>query len=340
MGLQPGVDSALGVRLRPAMYVGGRDYFGFIQYLVCAVDVHLNHGATWIEVVGGEAIRVVSDALLPVRVLEGGEVEPFDRFPLVKGKADRFDAVILTGLSRELSVCVDDGREVVRGSWKDGVRVSFERGESGSGVSSLELVMVPDQTIFSTTAVSPAALRSYLRRMSFLHSSRRFRLVLGDQTEEFYQADGIADLFDAMITPFQVLHQPIHFRMVDGDLDLEVIFVFHSWHQNHVWSFANHGRVPEGGPHHQGFLKAIRRLRKKLGVTPGVLGLLSLKSDELVYEGCIKEKLGDPALAVRVAKLTWRGIEEWMSSHGGETFETLETFQFAENWYGMGSSGG
>ncbi|WP_459556043.1 hypothetical protein [Lacunimicrobium album] len=340
MSLQPDVNSALGVRLRPAMYVGGRDYFGFIQYLVCAVEVHLNHGATWIDVVGGETIRVASDALLPVRVLEGGEVEPFDRCRLVEGNADQTDATILAGLSRELTVCVDDGREAVRGNWKEGVRVSFERGESGSGVSSLELVMVPDQTIFSTTTVSPAALRSYLRRMSFLHSSRRFRLVLGDQPEEYFQTDGIAGLFDAMITPFQVLHQPIHFRMGGGDLDLEVIFVFHSWHQDHVWSFANHGRVPEGGPHHQGFLKAIRRLRKKLGVTPGVLGLLSLMSDKLVYKGCIKEKLGDPTLAERVAKLTGRGIEEWMSSHGGETFETLETFQFAENWYGMRSSGG
>lgn len=340
MRLQPDVNSALGVRLRPAMYVGGRDYFGYVQYLVCAVDVHLNHGATWIDVIGGDTIRVVSDALLPVRLLEEGEVEPFDRSRPVEGTADLLDATILAGLSRELTVCIDDGCEVIRGNWKEGVRVSFEREESRSGIWSLELMLVPDQTIFSTTTVSPAALRSYLRRMSFLHSSRRFRLVLGDQTEEYFQTDGIASLFDAMITPFQVLHQPIHFRMVDGDLDLEVIFVFHSWHQDHVWSFANHGRVPEGGPHHQGFLKAIRQLRKKLRVTPGVLALLSLKSNKLVYKGCIKEKLGDPTLAVSVAKLTARGIEEWMSSHGGEKFETFETFQFAENWYGMGSSGG
>ena len=61
------------IRDRPGVYVGGRDFFAFVHYLVAAVDLLLDHGASWIEVEGGMSSKLSgTSGRLPNRPIKQG----------------------------------------------------------------------------------------------------------------------------------------------------------------------------------------------------------------------------------------------------------------------------
>lgn len=331
----PSLRAIAAIRKRPAMYIGGTNFFGFIHYIVSAFDIMLDNGATWITIEPGDDLRITSDANVAFHVNDEGLLEPFEAFGALKLR-HLPDATILTALSDFLSLKASDGKVSTEFTCDRGERKVLRQLKAVGSDTKIEISFRPDDSIFSVTQVSPAVLHSYCRRISCLHPGISFRIKSGSDSTEYRSDRGIFDFFTAITTPYQVLHQPIHIREAIDDLMLEVVFVFHSWTENRIWSFANKGRVPDGGTHEAGLLDAVARLHTNMQSTActGILAVMAIEYPHVTYEGCIKARIGNPELRDKVSSLVSVGLQKWASENPSEVgyLKEIDRFQFADSW--------
>ena len=325
------------IRKNVPMYIGSVNFFGFVQYLVSAFDLLLQNRATWIEIEikDGDEIRLSSDAQIPLRVNRDGLLEPFEAFGELKLR-HLPDATILTALSAQFALVATDGSLETRLKCRHGARQSFQqRAVAASGLS-VQLDFSPDYAIFSVTEISPAALHSYCRRTACLYPGVSFRVKSESDVAEYRSERGIQDFFAAISLPYQLLHTPIHLLEAEDNLKVEAVFTLHSWSENRIWSFANKGRVPDGGTHEAGMLDAIAILRNASNSTAsaGILAVLAVEYPHITFEGCIKARIGNPELRDKVAALLSRGLNKWLAKNEDETerISVIETFKFADSW--------
>ncbi len=160
------------VRLRPAMYIGGADFFGLVHYFVSAVNLFLECSPSWIAIeVLDDRFRIRSDANLGVERTESGELLPFEKFVNVN-RGRGLDGPVLIACSSRLTVSTE-----YRGSI---LRLSYERGrrtleiESRGDTTESVIEFSPDNTLFTVSDFSSYNFVSYLHRISFLNPSVSF----------------------------------------------------------------------------------------------------------------------------------------------------------------------
>jgi topoisomerase IV subunit B len=244
------------------------------------------------------------------------------------------DGAIIVALSCDFHVKLCDGKHWTELVCDQGRRVTFRQEPSTSEIG-VDLKFAPDCSFFKIVDSSPAVVHSYCRRTSILHAGIAFRVKNGERITEYKSENGIRDFFTAITTPYQMTHEPIHIKEVDGDLAVEVVFVFHSWSENQVWSFANKGRVPDGGTHEAGLLDAISKsCTTPRGSAAGILAVLAIEYPHVTYEGCIKGRIGNPELRDRISEIVLAGIQEWGRENPEEVerYQSVERFQFADIW--------
>jgi DNA gyrase subunit B len=325
-----------GIRKRPAMYIGGTDFFGFVHYLVAAFDLMLENGASFLDLHIGRQFTIESDACISVSTNEEGDTLPYETFgTCISRRYHSPDACVIAALSESLSVRSSDGTTESSLEFSDGERTEFEQ-TTTSDNPSIKITFVPDSSIFSVTEISPYAVQSYCRRTSHLYPGVTIRLITESEMVEYHSDRGMRGYFDLMAAPYQILHKPIHIVESQDSLHVEAVFVYHSWNESKLWSFANRGRVPDGGTHETGFLKGIADLNAHTpkDCNAGVLGLLAIQYPDVAYEGCIKSRIRNPELIDLVAQLVSRGLRTWISENKKEVefLSTIERFQFAGEW--------
>jgi DNA gyrase/topoisomerase IV subunit B len=335
------IDGIEAVRLRPAMYVGSTGFFGFIQYLVCPVALLLAMRPTRIAVAAGEGgFQIESDVALPIVASSDGRLSPFET-TVKDGPGHGFEGLVLNALSQSLSIEVRLGARCEIFEYRRGRCLAHEISELEPDGRRTTLQFVPDDSIFTVTAISPAIFTSYLRRLSFLYAGVRFTLTIGSESQDFYNERGIVDLFAGVSAPYQILHEPFHILVEEGSAKLEVVFAYHSWKENALWCFINNGRVVEGGTHEQGLHEAIEQLYGILELPKvpkcdrnGVVGIMSLHYPDVVYEGCVKLTIGNPELRELICNWVVQQTMAWIKSRPdvAEQLRRLETFQFPEAW--------
>lgn len=330
------------VRKRPGMYVGSTAFFGFINYLVCPIVLLLGQRPTRIAVSLAEGRFIIeSDVALPIEEISGGRISPFEEIPNV-AQGHGFEGTVLNALSERLTVEVQNEDRTETLAYRRGFRGSRCATARDSNGPKTKLTFEPDASIFTVTDLSPAIFKSYLRRLSFLHRGVRFSISFGDETEEFYAERGVVDLFAAVSAPYQLLHEPIHIAAEEGSLLLEAVFAFHSWKERGLWCFINNGRAVEGGTHEKGLDDALDQIYRGFKLPKvskahrnGVVGIMSIRYPDTVWEGCIKAKIANPELREMVCKLVVASTANWLQSRPdvARQLQDIQTFQFPEAWY-------
>ena len=324
------------VRRRPGMYVGSKDLFGLINYLVCPFNLLLSYGASWIDISVNEGtFEIISDAHVKLEETPNGIV-PFEVFHSVFGHG--FEGPILAALSSSLMVSIVIDHQCSILQYRRGQRVAIVIQESQDEQAITKLTFVPDGEIFENTNLSEYVFHSYFHRISHLHPGVRFRFISQNSTTEYFSANGIRDLFHSFSASFQILHKPIHIQATSDTLRLELIFAFHSWKENWILPFINHGLAVEGGSHETALNKALNKVKVNLKLpakSNGVIAVMSVIYPEVVWEGCIKAKIRDKTLYKVVKRLVFDGTMEWVGKHPDvvEHLTQLRIFQFPELWY-------
>lgn len=338
----PELDTIEAVRKRPGMYVGSTSFFGFINYLVYPIALLLGHGPTRIAVSSIDAAFIIeSDISLPIEVTSAGRISPFEVISSL-GQGHGFEGTVLNALSERLMVEVQDGHRIEILAYRRGFREARHAANHEPSGPKTTLTFEPDASIFTVTNLSPAIFKSYLRRLSFLHRGVRFSISFGEEAEEFYAERGIVDLFAAVSAPYQLLHEPIPIAAEDGPLRLEAVFAFHSWKERGLWCFINNGRAVEGGTHEKGLDDALDQIYREFRLPKmpkahrnGVVGIMSIRYPNTVWEGCIKAKIGNPELREMVCNLVASSAAKWLRSRPdvAAQLQDIQTFQFPEAWY-------
>ena len=329
------------VRKRPAMYVGSpTNIYGFVHYFVDAVSLLLESGARAIRLrVDRDHFELEGDASIAIREREAG-VQPFEIVEFDGVWAD-LHGLVLTGLSRELFVRTVGPQGTHELRYECGRRLSLEESARGGEPQTI-LRFCPDREILAVVGLSEAALASYFRRMSLLNAGVSFTIEGQGEAEACYfpPTRGIVDLFHSVAAPFQILHQPIRIKAVDSDLQMEVVFAFQTWRDDWVWHFINRGRAVQGGTHEDSFAPGLATLRAELGdsepVPNGVVAVHSLIYPGVVWEGCVKERIGNEELMGRVQKLFLSAVHEELQAKAELRDElhlkNLALFDFPAVW--------
>jgi DNA gyrase subunit B len=325
------------VRKRPAMYIGSTGYFGLIQYLVYPVATMLFEGARRISATTVSGMfQISSDIRLAVSD-ENGLIKPFQHIEGLDWHL--YGCTVLNALSEALHVSIKTSQTSEDLSFARGKLVSRESTIGNQADVGTTITFKPDRKIFNILQVSPMIFESYFRRLSYLHAGVAFSLQLGENIQEFYTDNGILDLFTAISSPYQLMHEPIHIVGRKDSLKLEMVLAYHSWRDDKWWCYINHGRAAEGGTHEKGLFAGVARLKKRMGLHDdfpnGVLAVASIHYPDAVWEGCIKAKVKNPELRTMVSQLVLDEGLKWLEHHPDvkQQIPTITTFEFPDIWY-------
>lgn len=298
------------IRNNPAMFVGSTEFFGLINYFVNIYNLCLQPNVSFIDFQETEAGFVIkADSYL--NIYEANDlIYPFEEQD-AKKIFKWFAAAIITMLSEYIDIKIISNGYLWHLLFKKGKRLTWSKIQSNESPHII-LNFQPDAEIFAITKISNANIHHYLNRLRHLYPNVCFSTTIAGQTTT-YQSRGIIELFENISQPYQCLHPPILIQTKQDTLHLTLVFAFHSWHQHHLLSFMNKGRVIDGGFHEKGLIKAIKKIIKllKLQSSMGVIAVMALDYPQARYLGCLHTKIGNPELETMVYDIVIAGIKKW-----------------------------
>ena len=254
------------------------------------------------------------------------------------GNGHGFEGMVVNALSQSLTVIVTTSKNKQQLQYREGERISNTTSKVAKKVQGTVLRFTPDSSILKVTKLSSAVFESYFRRLSFLHPTIRFSFTTDLGTNEYHAPGGIQEIFTAVTSPLQIMHDPIHIVTEGDGLKLEVVMAYHSWNDERLTCFINNGRAVSGGTHEIGLRSAIKRLRTVFELQKpfnnGMVAVASMYYADVTWEGCIKAKVSNPELRTLVSRFVFEGAQKWAQDHpeSVEQIRQVRLFSFPDAW--------
>jgi len=285
-----------------------------------------------------DGFHLETDAEIRIAKIDG-LIRPFEhsfRDAPIK-EMNGFVGIILGSLSERLTV---DSRQTDQHFFlemKQGKCTTFEQKPQSSTLGTT-MCFAPDTGIFEQTDLSSEVFHSYFRRLSYLHSGIEFSINTGDGDIVYFHEDGVRDMFIAMSTPYQLMHEPVCLVAEEDDLRIEFALACHSWSNDVTFCFMNNGRAVKGGTHEDGFLETLTWLKQEMDFPEyggsGLIALACFHYPNVIYEGCIKDYVGNKGLKKRVHNLMKAKLQDFLVDNPAIKKRMLqsERFLFPEIW--------
>lgn len=177
--------------------------------------------------------------------------------------------------------------------------VEFERGNLVADapiISSEEdngtyIEFIPDNTIFKDYRYQKEHIEPLLKNYVFLNSG----LSIIFNGKKFYSRNGLVDLLNENMTT-DPLYPIIHLK---GE-DIEMVLTHSHQYGEEYYSFVNGQHTTQGGTHLSAFREAVTKTIKEYytknfdfaDIRSGMIGAISIKVEEPVFESQTKTKLG------------------------------------------------
>ena len=349
-GLEP-------VRKRPSMYIGGVGVRGLHHLLWEIVDNAID------EVMNGFATTVdvtLSADLRTVTVKDDGRGIPVDIHPKHKRPAlelimttlhagAKFDegvymhsgglhgvgASVVNALSENMTIDVRrDGHSYSQ---------SFARGMPTTKLKKLgparghgsQITFTPDPEIFDTTEFDPERIHQSLRDRAYLHRGIKiiWRNVAAGTRETIVQPDGIVSFCDRLAAEAggDRVVPTTFFVSRDEGPRFECALSWTRQTNEHLLSFVNGIRTPQGGTHDAAVRTAVARAvrnyidvhnlcPKSLKLTAddireGLIGVVSVFIHEPRFQGQTKDRLHNPEIQGPIESVVRTTLESWLNEH-------------------------
>ena len=301
-----------GVRLRPGMYIGGKDAAALHHLVFEIVDnsvdealvgycteisVDLNHDNSVTVHDNGRGIPVglhedegVSALeVIMTRLHAGGK---FDHSNYkVSGGLNGVGASVVNALSNHMVVEVEREGFLWRQEYRKGktaTPINQIRSSQGTGTRTR---FWPDDTIFDEVEFTFELLAQRLRELAFLNRGIQISIHdhRTDRRQEFHYEGGIVSFVEYLGQNKTVLHEPpVSIAGGTEGLEVEVAFQYNDSYSDQIFAFVNNINTIEGGTHLTGFRTALTRTLNNYMVTNGSANDLKENlSGEDVREGLI-----------------------------------------------------
>ncbi len=197
-----------------------------------------------------------------------------------------------------------------------------------------KVTFLPDDRIFGKQFFSYETIVRRARELAFLNKNLKIEVVdqvTGQQTLFHYQG-GISDFADYLVEGKNKLFaKPIYIEEEDKDFQMELALVYTDGYTENCFSYVNNIPTTEGGTHETGAKSAITKvfndyaranniLKEKdanfLGedFREGITLVLSVKMNNVQFEGQTKTKLGNPEARVKVEALATKGLSDFFAN--------------------------
>ncbi len=281
------LSGTMGVRKRPAMYIGSTGSGGLIHLLYELIDNSVD------EAVAGYCNNIVielgsEDGMDFAKVSDNGRGIPVDKIGdsgksalevimtslhsgakfdskiyKVSGGLHGVGLTVINALSEYTEVEVRKDGSVYRQSFSRGVPVSALDMIGGSDETGTSIRFKPDREIFSARSFDTMVLKDHVRDLAFLNPGLRIELIdrRGDAEERqvFVSEKGIIELLDVLAGQSERVTRPIMIKKEIDSVAVSVAMIYVKSYSEKLISFVNNVKTPEGGTHVTGFHAAISR---------------------------------------------------------------------------------
>ncbi len=204
--------------------------------------------------------------------------------------------------------------------FSQGVLEHEEEGETKEKNGTL-VEFLPDIAAFPEYKYDPQYVEQRLWRYAYLNAGLNLYL----DSNLFFSKNGLLDLLDREVNSERI-YPPIHF----ADKALEFAFTHTDDYNESYFSFVNGTYTSEGGTHlsafREGILKGVNEFTGKKyngdDVRDGIVGILSVKVQEPVFESQTKNKLGNTEIRAGIVNT----VKDAVVTHLYMYPETAEVF--------------
>lgn len=216
--------------------------------------------------------------------------------------------------------------------------------KSGIPVTELEVVgkckdtgtivtFLPDKRVFGDVEFSYDTITKKARELAYLNKGLRIQIIDKRTNEQsiFHFEGGIANFVDYLVEgKDKLFKKPVYFEVEEKNFKLEVAFIYTDGYTENSFSYVNNIPTTEGGTHEVGFKTAFtkmfndyarsRNLLKEKDANfmgddfrEGITVVISVKMQDVQFEGQTKTKLGNPAVKTKVESLTIKELQNIFS---------------------------
>ena len=201
-----------------------------------------------------------------------------------------------------------------------------------STLTGTKVTFLPDDRIFGNQQFSFETIIKRARELAFLN--KNLKIEIFDKNTENYECfhfeGGIADFAKYLAEGKNSLYdEPIYIEQEDNDFKMEMALIYTDSYTENCFSYVNNIPTTEGGTHETGarsaitkvfndYARSINFLKEKelnfLGedFREGLTLVLSVKMNNVQFEGQTKTKLGNPEARVKVETLAIKGLQEFL----------------------------
>ena len=361
------------VRKRPAMYIGTTDVKG-LHHLVWevidnSIDEHLAGFCSEVHTIIHEdnSISVKDNGRgIPVGMhekLKKSALEVVMTVLHAGGKFDKNTYKVSGGLHGVGVSCVNALSTHLRAEvHRDGKKYEqeYERGKPQYDVREIGATdyrgtivkFTPDHEIFDSLIYNYNTLATRMRELSYLNSG--LKLTLTDErevdeegqfkTESFYSEGGLKEFVLYLDESRQkLIEAPIHVIGKEDNVEVEVALQYNTSYAEHIFSYVNNIKTPEGGTHVNGFRRAVSRVLNQYGDKSGILtkvknkvtissddfregltAIVSVKVPEPQFKGQTKSELGNSEVTGIVSRAVGEALHTYVEENAGAAKKILE----------------
>ena len=361
------------VRKRPAMYIGTTDVKG-LHHLVWevidnSIDEHLAGYCSEVHTTihednsitvkdNGRGIPVGMHAKLKKSALEvvmtvlhaGGK---FDKNTYkVSGGLHGVGVSCVNALSTHLRAEVHREGKKYEQEYKIGKPLYDVREIGTTDYRGTIVKFSPDPDIFDSLIYNYNTLSTRMRELSYLNSGLKLTLTdereIDDEgnfkTESYYSEGGLKEFVQYLDASRQkLIENPIHVIGKEDNVEVEVALQYNTSYAEHIFSYVNNIKTPEGGTHVNGFRRAVSRVMNKYGESSGILAkvknkvtitsddfregltaIVSVKVPEPQFKGQTKSELGNSEVTGIVSRAVGHALTEYVEENSGAAKKILE----------------
>ena len=203
-----------------------------------------------------------------------------------------------------------------------------------SKTTGTKVTFLPDERIFGKQQFSFEAISKRARELAFLNKNLKIKVIdnVSSSEETFHFEGGIADFAKYLVEGKTKLYdQPIYIEKEDDDFKMELALIYTDSYTESCFSYVNNIPTTEGGTHETGAKSAITKVFNDYARSSGFLKekeanffgedfregmtiVLSVKMNNVQFEGQTKTKLGNPEARVKVESLAVKGFQEFLAN--------------------------
>ena len=227
----------------------------------------------------------------------------------------------------------------VNGKIKSGVKLSDLKVVGKTKETGTRVTFKADERVFGSEKYDYDVIAERLREIAFLN--KQVTLVLKDERLPFFGGTGKSDTFhfEGGVSDFvaylneekdAIYRNPILLEGKDGNFIVSVAFQHTDSYSENIISYVNNIPTSDGGTHEVGFKSAITRVlndyARKSGFLKdkdanflgedfreGMTAVLSIKMQNIQFEGQTKTKLGNPEAKLLTEQIVSQKLDEYIN---------------------------